>query len=73
MIFSSQMMDPFHRDLHKAIQEKVEVVEGYILDGHCHQETEYAAKTSYLRALREVLELCEDMEKARYGLNKGES
>lgn len=75
-----ELIDPFHRALRERLEEqlsnKIEALSnGSAITGAQSASDvaeRYAAQTSYIRALRDVLSVCEDLEQDRYGVRPNE-
>ena len=68
------LLDPFHRELYKKLAEEINdrtkslalgSAKGIMGDPVTVAE-KYAAQTSYIKALYDVLEFCEQVEKERF-------
>lgn len=72
---ADSIIDPFHRDLYGALTEEIDKRMTALASGSAVKVAEdttstaekYAAQTSYIQALTDVLEKCKDVELARYG------
>lgn len=71
----SEIIDPFHRQLHQVLQEDLvrrveQLATGSAAQVAGSQESvavKYAAQTSYIKALRDILEKCAELEQDIYG------
>jgi len=69
---SLNIIDPFYRELYARISAQLgqradQLVEGQAKGNSVGETAEkYAAQVSYIKALRDVIEMCGDIEKARY-------
>ena len=59
--------DPFHRALYQVITDKINGRMGEVSTGACPSYDSYRHEVGYLQALGDVLDWCEEIEKARYG------
>lgn len=60
-------VDPFHRDLHAALTQRLEEAALDLSLGSARSYEDYRAKVSYSQAIRDVLGICETLERQRYG------
>lgn len=68
------LQDPFHRILHVRLAEDLEKRKDALSKGSAARITEdtqsvpekYAAQVAYIKALQDVLDLCEELEQERY-------
>lgn len=75
MTVPSNLQDPFHRELHAKLQEHLEARVNRLVSGGAAQTEsdfastaeKYAAQVSYIQALREVIQICDDLEQDRFG------
>lgn len=51
----------FHKALALRLAEEIETVSSNLLQGHAASMEDYRSHTSRLRALRDVLELCDEV------------
>lgn len=80
MATAPELIDPFHRSLHERLIDNLSNRINQLADGSASQSKEgvstvaekYAAQVSYIKALRDVLALCEELERERYGVRKEE-
>lgn len=78
MTTAPDLIDPFHRALYSKLAEMLEQRIVRLSEGSAAQNDsdtksvaeKYAAQVSYIRALRDVLEICEGLEQDRYGARK---
>jgi hypothetical protein len=69
------LIDPFHRQLYNKLDQEIQerviaLSEGSALkitDDRQSVTEKYAAQVSYIKALRDVLEICKELEQDRYG------
>lgn len=75
----SDLIDPFHRALEAKLREELDTritalargsANAYVSDTQTVAER-YAAAVSYILALEEVLKVCMDLERERYGDRPG--
>lgn len=74
------LRDPFHRELRRRLDEKLAArVEHLAAGGATTTDLEvistaekYAAQVTYIQALRDVLAMCDEMDRERYGSNDEE-
>lgn len=62
-----QIVDPFHRDLHAVLSQRLDETARDLCLGAARSFEEYRAKVAYSQALRDVLEICQNLEHQRYG------
>lgn len=75
-----ELMDPFHRALRERLLTVLNNRTEALASGAAAQGAEsmstvaekYAALVSYIAAIRSVLDLCEDLERDRYGTQRNE-
>ena len=76
---SDSIIDPFHRDLFRVLSAQIDERMVLLAQGSAGQVTgdtattaeKYAAQTSYIRALNDVLDKCKGLELERYGARPG--
>ena len=72
------LIDPFHRELYKRLQIEYQDRAAALARGNANQNVgeiattaeKYAAQVAYIRALQDVLDVCEELERDRYGARK---
>lgn len=75
-----ELIDPFHRELYGKVMEQITNRAERLINGSAARTTDgvssvaenYAAQTAYIKALQDVLGLCEDIERDRYGVKRQE-
>lgn len=80
MPIAPELMDPFHKRLYVLVQERIEAYKEQLALGAATAMPEnkittaelYAAKVSYIQALRYVLEVCEEVDKEMHGVKSVE-
>lgn len=78
MTTAPDLIDPFHRSLYGRLQEVLTDRITQLAGGSAGKITEdtqtvpekYAAQVSYIKALQDVLAICEELERDRYGARK---
>lgn len=78
MTTAPELIDPFHRALYGRLKQKLEAcIEGLAsgsaasaLDDPATVAEKYAAQVAYIKALNDVLEVCEELERDRYGVKR---
>lgn len=69
---SNNIVDPFYRELHYRMSAQLDQRIEQLAAGHAKGDAvsgtaeKYAGQVSYIKALRDVLEICGEIEKARY-------
>lgn len=69
---SHSIIDPFHRRLHAALSEVIASRVTSLASGAAANWNQYVDQTSYLRALNDVLDKCEELERDQYGTRPSE-
>ena len=75
-----ELIDPFHRRLREELVERIATRVNNLAAGSAARAVDsvttvaekYAAQTSYLQALNDVLELCKELDRERYGVSSTE-
>lgn len=75
MVVPPDLIDPFHRELYGVLSEELTNRVTQLANGSAaklfHGATtvaeNYAAQVSYIKALNDVLEKCQELERNRYG------
>lgn len=62
-----QIIDPFHRELFTILKQNLSDKVEYIASGKAKTFEEYKEKAGYIRAITEILDKCEEIEKQKYG------
>jgi hypothetical protein len=62
----AQIIEPFHRELRKAIVETCDMHIKGLVAGVAKDYADYKEQVGYITALTQVLEMCADIEKERY-------
>lgn len=78
MAVDPSLIDPFHRALHEKLaillQDRItRLAQGsasQMMGSQSSVAENYAAQVSYVQALKDVLDICEDLERERYGEKK---
>ena len=80
MPIAPELMDPFHKRLYVQLQERIEDYKEHLALGSATALPEnkittaelYAAKVSYISALKYVLEVCEAVDREMHGVKSVE-
>lgn len=75
MVTAPDLIDPFHRTLYAKLIEQLERRTAELATGSAATilgdtqtvAEKYAAQVGYIKALHDVLEVCEELERERYG------
>lgn len=79
VVMAPDLIDPFHKAIHaKLMEERSNRIIG-LAAGSAAKITEdtqtvaekYAAQVSYIKALEDVMEICKQLERERYGERPG--
>jgi hypothetical protein len=67
MIDPARIIDPFFRNLDRVIREKLDQREKQLFDGSAVDFADYKGQIAYIRALHDVLQWGEEVERDQYG------
>lgn len=78
MPIDPSLIDPFHRSLHERLTTMLQDRVSRLAQGSASQmigsqssvAENYAGQVGYIQALRDVLDVCDDLERERYGDRK---
>jgi hypothetical protein len=68
MLDNLYFIDPCLKQLYVILMDKIQGRSDLILAGQASDYAEYKKMTGYLEAMRDVIEICKDVEQDRYGL-----
>jgi len=78
MPIAPELMDPFHRRVYVVVSERIQAYTEQLANGSACTIPEdtatvaekYAAKVAYIAAMREVLEMCEEVDIDMHGVKR---
>lgn len=68
---TSHLIDPFHREVYKALWEEIQSRSEGIVLGKVNNYEDYKEKVGYIKALNDSLERCHEIEIGMYGSKTG--
>ena len=67
-----QIIDPFHRALYEEVAPKIDERMVQLAGGSVKTYEQYQREVGYIGALNDVLNICKEIETARYGKRPGQ-
>jgi hypothetical protein len=71
MTVPAALIDPFHRQLHGLLTEKIDQRMINLASGSAASFEDYKGQANYIQALADVLAWCQEIENERYGGRPG--